>query len=114
MLVQIDHRLHHHLGVRVGAPAPDLVGSDTLAVVLHPRQLQTRAGAGDRRLGQVHIEHHPTRPDGLGALPSPVHTDGAITVAVVVLVLLSGEVQGELTPGELSGGHRAAYVQGLL
>ena len=119
VLVQIDHRLHH-LGVRVGAPAPDLVGGDDLAVVLHPRQLQTRARAGDRCLGEVHIENHPTRPDslaGFGGLGSCSLGGGAVGGRVGGALggaLISGEVQGELVAGELSGGHRPAHIQRLV
>ena len=72
VLVEIDHRLHHHLGVRVGAPAPDLVGSDPHTVVLHPRQLQTRTGAGDGCLGEVHVEHH--LPDAVSQAGGPPWT----------------------------------------
>ena len=41
VLVEVDHRLHDHLGVGVGAPGPDLVGGDALALVLHPGQVHT-------------------------------------------------------------------------
>ena len=44
VLVEVDDRFHDHLGVGVGAPGPDLVGGDALAVVLHPGQVHTTTG----------------------------------------------------------------------
>src|SRR5680860_1233193 len=68
VLGQVDHRLHDHRGLGVGAPAADLVGGDHRAVVLHPGQVQavTGAAAGDGGFGEVHVEDQLPR---LGALP---------------------------------------------
>ena len=101
VVVEVDDWFHDHLGVGVGAPGPDLVGGDALVVVLHPGQVQTpaRSGAFDGCFGEVDVEDHLTR---FHRLAGPV-----------VLGAGGVEVEGELVPGELSGGDRAAYVQGV-
>ena len=50
VVVQVDHRLHHHRGVGVGAPGADLLGGDQRPGVLQPAEV-TAARVGDRGVG---------------------------------------------------------------
>ena len=98
MVVQVDHRLHDHLGPGVGAPGPDLVGAHPLAPVLHPRQVQTPADAADGGLGQVDVE------DDLAGLRSPRLRRHRVAGL---------EFEGQPVAGELAGRDRAAHLQRL-
>jgi hypothetical protein len=45
VLVDVEHRLDHHLGVGVAAPEADLLGRDGTGNLTNPRQLTAPATA---------------------------------------------------------------------
>jgi len=69
---QVEHRLDRDLHAGDTAPGADLLGVHERAGVRHPGQVQPvvrlSGGAGDRVLGEVHVQDHfPTRRSFLGA-----------------------------------------------
>ena len=58
VLVDVEDRLDDDGGVGGLAPGADLVGEDGAVVVVDLRELETTGGAGERCLGEVHVEHH--------------------------------------------------------
>ena len=86
VVVQILDRADHDLGVRVGAPGPDLFHGDRGAGVL--------AAAG-LLVTQVHVDHHLAR----------LHQRASAGIGI--------QVQAEVAAGDHPERHRAAHVQGL-